>query len=129
MFSSLRLFFIFSFVGWILDTGYRSLQAKKYSSGSFFPFLTPIYGFAGLMLTIFFTYSSLHLFFQIFFGTVLVVLLEFCGAFFCEKILKKRYWDYSEEKWNLYGYISFLHTFYWLLLVTVFRIAFPFLPL
>ncbi len=58
MLSYRSLFFISVFIGWILDTSYRSLTERKYTSGSFLPFLAAIYGFGGLFLTIFFAFTS-----------------------------------------------------------------------
>jgi uncharacterized membrane protein len=126
MLSYLTLFFLYSFVGWIIDSSYRSVEAKKYSSGSFLPFLAPIYGVAGVSLTLFFQWSSLSLFLDILLGTVLVVMIEFFGGIFCVCVFGRRYWDYSKETYNLLGHISLLHSVYWLLLVIGFRLLFPF---
>ena len=125
----IQWFFVYSFVGWILDTSYRSLAERKYSSGSFLPFLTPIYGFGGLALSFFFLSSPLSFGFDILFGTLLVVLLECIGGIFCLHVLQRRYWDYSHERGNFLGHISIVHSIYWFVLVAVFRALFPYLPL
>lgn len=52
--------------------------------------------------------------------TFSVISLEYAGAWFCDKILKEKLWDYSDMKYNLHGYISLTHSFYWLILVALF---------
>ncbi|MSR86313.1 hypothetical protein EXS74_02875 [Candidatus Woesearchaeota archaeon] len=126
MISYISLFFIYAFIGWILDTCYRSVVDGKYSSGTALPFLSLIYGFGGLFLTIFFRYLPLPIFFHILLGTLLVILVEFSGGLFCLHVLKKRYWDYSQEAGNFLGHIDIIHSIYWFLLVIFFRLLFPF---
>ena len=128
MLSYLTLFFLYSFIGWIIYTSYRSITERRYNSGSFLPFLTPIYGFGGILLNLFFQ-VELPIFFHILLGTALIILLEFLGGIFCVAIFKKRYWNYSQNAYNFFGHIDLVHSVYWLLLVILFRMLFPFLPL
>jgi len=72
---------------------------------------------------------ELPIFFHILLGTALIILLEFLGGIFCVAIFKKRYWNYSQNAYNFFGHIDLVHSVYWLLLVILFRMLFPFLPL
>ncbi|MFH2018552.1 MAG: putative ABC transporter permease, partial [bacterium] len=115
-------FFIFAFFGWIIDTADRSRMARRFSPGGFFRApICPIYGIGGLMLVFIFKYfSSLPFYSLIIFATLSVIFLEYFGGIFSEKVLMVRLWDYSKSKFNISGYIDAAHSFYWLVLVSVF---------
>jgi len=118
-------FLVFSFLGWILDSGYRSLTERKWINAGYFkgPFC-PIYGFGGLALLFVFTYLdfiSLPLLFIL--GGVSLVLVEYLGGVFAENILHLKLWDYSSSKYHLRGHIDLLHSFYWFFLSILFYYA------
>lgn len=115
-------FLVFAFLGWIVDSVYSSLTTKKLViSGYFrgFPFC-PIYGFGGILLTNSFALMADQPWFStILLSTFLVIVLEFFGGFFAEHFLDEKLWDYSDEAFNLYGYISAWHSFLWLVAISI----------
>ncbi|NMB80816.1 MAG: putative ABC transporter permease, partial [Ignavibacteria bacterium] len=113
-------FFLFSFFGWVIDSAYSSMTAKKFvSSGYFIGFpLCPIYGFGGIILLNSFAYmADRPWWLAVLVTTILVVALEYFGGKFAEHFLEERLWDYSKEKFNIDGYISAWHSFLWLVTV------------
>jgi|SRR3989344_1362859 len=118
------VFLIFSFLGWIIDTGYRSIIAGKFTSiGYFNAPLRPIYGFGGLFISLIYkNLSSLNLFMQFFIAWIGLIIIELIGGWFCEMILKKKLWDYSDEFLNYKGWICLKHSIYWLILLIIYKI-------
>ena len=89
-------FFIFSFIGWIIDSGYRTFQDKKLVNAGYFrgPFC-PIYGLGGLTLLFLFKYLNfLNSLWVIIIASLAMVLVEYIGGIFSVKILKVNLWDY-----------------------------------
>lgn len=115
-------FLFFSFLGWLLDSGYRSLTEKKWINAGYFKGpCCPIYGWGGLALLFVFKYLTfLPLFFLLVIGGISVVAVEYLGGLFAEKVLRLKLWDYSSSKYHLGGHIDLLHSFYWLLLSVFF---------
>jgi uncharacterized membrane protein len=130
MLNYLLIFIVFGFIGWVIDTSYRSITLRKYYSGTLIPLFSPIYGFGALVLVLLFTYLQAHIIVQIIAAGLLLTILELLGGIYCVKILRRKLWDYSKNKWNYKGYIDALHSFYWLILAFIFRIViFPYLPI
>lgn len=85
------------------------------------PFV-PIYGAGAIIL-----YGSLMPFYNkfgytwymipvvILIGVVLANVLEYLTSFAMEKLFHARWWDYSNEKFNLHGRICLKHSVYWAL--------------
>ena len=126
MIGYVLLFFLFGFLGWVIDTSYRSIQEGRYIAGTYFPFFAMVYAIGGMTLLLFFQ-STMHIniLVQILVAGVLMTLLELITGIFCIKILKKRLWDYSKNKWHYEGHIDLVHAFYWLLLAVVVRVVLP----
>jgi uncharacterized membrane protein len=121
------LFIGFSFFGWCVDTAYRSLLEKRYTSGTLLPFITPLYGVGGTALVLFYEHVQLPLILQVLCGGALITLVEFLGGVFCVAVLRRRLWDYSRNRWNLLGHTDARHACYWLLAAAVVRALLPLL--
>jgi uncharacterized membrane protein len=124
----LQYFFIFiigGLCGWILDTSYRSWVDNHYAPNTLVSFFSIIYGLAATMLYILFASTEDSFYLQIIIGTLMVIILEFFSAIVALKFLKKRFWDYSLNRYNIYGFIDAKHSFYWLILVVVYRLIYP----
>ncbi|NQV91394.1 putative ABC transporter permease [Candidatus Woesearchaeota archaeon] len=121
-------FLIFSFIGWILDSGYRTIVDKKLTNAGYFkgPFC-PIYGFGGIILIFMLNlFSNLSIIPLILIASISMILVEYIGGIYSEKVLKVKLWDYSKTTYHLGGHIDILHSFYWIILVVLFYFfAFP----
>lgn len=115
-------FILFSFVGWIIDSLYRSIINKRWiNAGYFSGSICPIYGFGGVILVfILKTFSELNLIWLLVIASITMILVEYIGGIFSEKVLKVRLWDYSKTTFNIGGHIDALHSFYLVILVVVF---------
>lgn len=121
------IFIAFGIVGWILDTAYRSATAGKYAPQTFLPGFSIVYAVGGLILYALHFTATLSTAGYVIVGTLLVTLMEFTAGEFCQSVLGKRYWDYSKNKFNLYGHIDALHTLYWIALIAILRITLDYL--
>lgn len=118
----LTIFLLGGLCGWVIDTAYRSRCANKYTPNTWIPFFSIIYGIAAVLLYLLFFYSPVSFFAHIILGTILCVSLELISGIISTIFLRKRFWDYCSSKFNFFGYIDFQHTFYWFVLVSLFRI-------
>ena len=99
------LFFVYSFLGWVLETLSAALRQKKFvNRGLVNAPLCVIYGISAVVLTIFF--GELHGVWLFAAGFIVSTLIEWTAGHLIEKMYHERWWDYSKMKWNLDGYIS-----------------------
>src|SRR5574344_2410179 len=107
-------FYFYCFLGWIWESSYVSVCDKKLTNRGFLngPLL-PIYGSGAciiLMATLPVKGSIVLIFI---FGMTAATVLEYITGSVMESIFKIRYWDYSNEKFNLNGHICLLCSFAW----------------
>lgn len=112
------MFFIYSALGWTIESIYCSLGNKKIiNRGFLYGPMCPIYGAGALVFEI--LVSPFGVPFEkrwwivILLGMVLADILEYLTSFIMEKLFNARWWDYSENFLNLHGRICFKHTCYW----------------
>lgn len=100
------LFLIYSFVGWVLEVIYTLFTDKKLTNRGFFigPYC-PIYGVGALLIVIFLSKFQQHPFALFILAVVICSILEYCTSYVMEKIFKIRWWDYSNNKFNINGRI------------------------
>ena len=120
----IALFVLFGVLGWGIDTGYRSLEARRYTRGTYFPFFAPSYGMGGLIMVLSFQYLPGLWWMHVLMTWPMILLFEFLSGLFCVHILGRRYWDYSKNTGNVMGHICLLHATYWLLLTITMRALF-----
>lgn len=121
-------FAIYAFLGWIGEVIYAYIRHKKFvNRGFLYGPVCPIYGFgAAAIVTMIFdltnkipnnqTASLAVLFFSSVFVTTLIELIT---GFVLEKFFQAKWWDYSEEKFNIKGYICLKFSLLWGILVVI----------
>lgn len=112
--NSLMMFFIYSFLGWILEVIYYGITEGKFINRGFLcgP-ICPVYGI-GFYLGIWLFNPLRRNFFIIFFGTAAAAtFVELIAGVLLYHIFKLRWWDYSDYKLNLRGYICLRFFIYW----------------
>ncbi len=114
------LFFIYSFLGWIVETVVKSLSEKKFVNRGFFngPFCF-IYGFAGVLMSIVFIDLKSQPVFLFIGCAALATAIEWFTGKLLERINQHKWWDYSGKKWNFDGYICLQYSLLWGLLGTL----------
>lgn len=119
--SIISYFIIYSFLGWILESVYKSFYAKKLVNSGFLhgPFC-PIYGFGAIVMTICFRPLKGNILYIFVLGFIILTIWEYLVAVFLEKVFKTKYWDYSYNKFNIQGRICLKNSTYWAILAVIF---------
>ena len=103
---SFFIFFIYSVIGWIIESTYVAIKEKKFTNRGFLigPYC-PIYGFGSLTMILYLEQYKDNLITVFLLAIILCSTLEYLTSFFMEKLFHARWWDYSNEKFNLNGRI------------------------
>ena len=99
-------FIIYSFIGWILEVVCKYIDDKKFVNRGFLlgP-ICPIYGY-GVVLIILIIGSKDADILSIFLKSIFICsILEYLTSFIMEKLFKARWWDYSNNRFNINGRI------------------------
>ena len=120
-FSMLTYFIIYSILGWILESVFRSICEKKLINTGFLkgPFC-PIYGIGAIiMITLLSGIKDAPvLLFLISF--IVLTIWEYLVGVLLEKLFKTKYWDYSDHKFNYKGRICLTNSLAWGILGVLF---------
>ena len=110
----LWLFFLYSFAGWFLETGFSILLKKRMiNRGVLNGPLCTIYGVTALIISIGFSELRNQWFFLFLGCATISTLVEWCAGHFLEKINHKKWWDYSKMPFNINGRICLLYSIFW----------------
>ena len=100
------LFFIYSFLGWCCEVIFATVKTGKFVNRGFLngP-VCPIYGTGAAAVLLCLT--PLEKWFPLVFlaAALLCSAIEFLTGFILEKFFRRKWWDYSDRKFNLMGYI------------------------
>ena len=99
------LFWFFSILGWILEVIVCSICDKKLVNRGFLigPYC-PIYGFGSLIMLFISPFKD-YLFVCFIMALTLCSVLEYFASYLMEKLFKVRWWDYSNDAFNINGRI------------------------
>ncbi len=107
-------FFFYSFCGWVFESTYVSIRTRRFVNRGFLRLpLLPLYGTGAVMMlwlslpvkdSVVLVYLS---------GVVGATVLEYVTGWVMEKLFKMKYWDYSDQKFNLNGYICLSSSVTW----------------
>lgn len=97
-------FFIYSFIGWIIETIYVSIKQQKVANRGFLigPYC-PIYGLSAILMTALLNNYKKDIFILFIVGLFIASLLEYITSLILEKLFKVRWWDYSNHLLNIDG--------------------------
>lgn len=108
-------FFIYAVVGWILEVSFHVISQAKFINRGFLngPYC-PIYGFGAIGVISFLQIVGDENKLILFFSAMLISsILELITGYLLEKIFHKRWWDYSDRKFNIGGYICAEFSLLW----------------
>lgn len=113
----------YAFLGWVLESAYKTFRDRRLVNSGFLsgPFI-PIYGFGavGVIQLLSFIEPAVNsvnplaaIIIKLGAIIALVNLLEYSTGFLLETLFHRRWWDYSEERFNLQGLISLKYSLFW----------------
>lgn len=110
-------FYIYSFVGWIIESTIVSIDERKFVNRGFLrsPFL-PLYGFGAIVILFVSLPVKENPFWVYVCGMVGTTILEYFTGWLMESLFKVKYWDYSGQKFNIKGRIALTSSLFWGLL-------------
>jgi len=114
IYRTASFFVIYAFFGWCLEVVYQAVEHGKFINRGFLngPYC-PIYGFGVIIV-----YTALEPIkdniIVLYFGAVILTTsLELVTGFLLEKIFSQKWWDYTNEHFNLKGYICLKFSLLW----------------
>lgn len=110
----IAFFFIYSFLGWCIESTIVSVSKKKLTNRGFLkgPML-PLYGFGALIMLLSTLWAKDDYVLVYICGTISATCLEYVTGVLMEMIFSMRYWDYSNKKFNIQGYICLSSSLFW----------------
>lgn len=110
----LWLYMIYSFVGWCGEVVLAAVKRHRFvNRGAVSGPVCPVYGVGAVAVAIFLPELRGNLFFLFLGGMVLNTFVEYVTGRLMEMALHKKWWDYSEERFNLGGYICLKTSMIW----------------
>lgn len=121
------IFCLYAFFGWCLEVSYAAVNSGLFVNRGFLngP-ACPVYGFGALTVIQLLSPAANNLF-LLFFGSVfLATTLEYITGAALKKLFHHKWWDYSNEPFNLNGYVCLKFSLMWgIACVFVIRIIHP----
>lgn len=110
----LAFFLIYCFIGWCIESTIVSVTNKKLVNRGFLigPFL-PIYGFGAIVMLMGTLWIKEYIVAVYLIGMIGATCLEYITGKLMEAVLKMKYWDYSNKRFNLNGYICLSSSLFW----------------
>lgn len=108
------IFFIYAFLGWCTEVSYAALMTGKFVNRGFLngP-VCPVYGFGVVIVLAALAPLEDNLLLLFLGSVILTSALEWLTGFVLEKLFHQRWWDYSDEPFNLGGYICLRFSIAW----------------
>jgi uncharacterized membrane protein len=101
-------------MGWFLEVLYHIYKQHRFvNRGFLYGPICPIYGTTAVLLVIALTPlkdNNIYIFIG---GAVLASLMELITGYLLEVLFKAKWWDYSKERFNIYGYICLKFSLLW----------------
>lgn len=108
----LYLFFIYSFFLWILETVWATVKQRKFvNRGLVSGPLCIMFGIAAVLMTV--VLQELTGVWLFLFAVIYATVIEWIGGHLIERFFHERWWNYSNVKWNLDGYICVPMSVFW----------------
>lgn len=114
LYHILWIFFIYAFLGWCTEVSYAATKTGRFVNRGFLngPWC-PIYGL-GVVIVLSLLEPLKNNLPLLFLGSVVLTsALEWLTGFLLEKLFAQRWWDYSDEPFNLGGYICLRFSLAW----------------
>ena len=108
------VFFIYSFLGWVWESCYVAIKSHRWVNRGFLRMpMLPLYGSgATIMLLLTLPFPGNYVL-QYCLGVIGPTILEYFTGWAMEKLFKMRYWDYSNQRFNIKGYICLTSSIAW----------------
>ncbi|MCI8537981.1 MAG: putative ABC transporter permease [Oscillospiraceae bacterium] len=108
IYQLLWFFFLYSILGWCAGVAAAAVRKHTFVNTGFLNLpLCPTYGAAAVLFAIFLAELRDQLFFLLVGGMVISFLLTVAAGHILERFLHRRWWDYTQYRFQFDGYASF----------------------
>lgn len=110
----LLYFFVYGFLGWCTEVGFAAVKEHKFVNRGFLngP-ICPIYGVGVTTVIALLTPYRKNLILLYVSSVILVTVLEGLTGWAMDKIFHNKWWDYSEQPFNIGGYVCLIFSLVW----------------
>ena len=110
----LAFFYIYCFCGWIFESAYVSLKSRRLVNRGFLRLpMLPLYGTGAIMMLWVSIPVQDNLLLVYLSGFLAATALEYVTGWTMERLFKMRYWDYSDQPFNINGYVCLGSSIAW----------------
>lgn len=114
-------FLIYSFFGWTIEVLYHIYKDKRFiNRGFLYGPICPIYGFSAVVFIIALTPFRNNFIITFIIGSLIASIIEYITGYFLEILFHSKWWDYSNEKLNIKGYVCLKFSIYWGVFAVIF---------
>lgn len=114
-------FFIYAFMGWVMETIYAiCLLGGFHKRGFLLGPVCPLYGFGALILLLFLSQYKKKGFKLFCLAAIIFSAFEYLTGFALDALFKLKFWDYTQDAFNLNGRISIMYSFAWGIIAVIF---------
>lgn len=123
-------FYVYAFLGWVVDVSICLVSdGVLQNRGFLYETICPMYGYAAIVLILLSKkfMGKGGLIKKIVLATIWCSVLEYLTAFILETLFHLKWWDYSNEPFNLQGRICLAASLFWGVLSVIFmKVLHPF---
>ena len=110
----IAFFYFYCFFGWVFESTYVSLKKRHFVNRGFLRLpMLPLYGTGAVMMLWVSLPVKNNIVLVYLAGFIAATLLEYVTGYVMERLFKMKYWDYSNQKFNLHGYICLSSSIAW----------------
>ncbi len=107
-------FFLYACIGWCVEVIHATLKRGKFENRGFLNgCLCPIYGVGAVLIILCLTPINIGVYVLFPASVLLASVLEFITGFVLEKLFRTKWWDYSQEHFNIKGYVCVKYSLLW----------------
>ena len=120
IYDQLWIFFVYSFVGWVIGTILAAYRRKKFVDVGFLygPYC-PSYGICRVLFFILLHELHDQWFFMFLGGAIISSFVVYMTGFFLQKIFHHKWWDYSRKRFQFGSYVHMPYTILWGLMAII----------
>lgn len=114
VYQLLWIFFVYSFIGWCGEAAMAAVHRHKFVNRGFVSGpICPVYGAGAAAVAVFLPELKDQLFFLFLGGIIVTTFVEYLTGRILELIFHRKWWDYSDQRFNLDGYVCLKNSVVW----------------
>ncbi len=114
VYQLLWIFFVYSFIGWCGEAAMAAVHRRKFVNRGFVSGpICPVYGAGAAAVAVFLPELKDQLFFLFLGGMIVTTFVEYLTGRLLELIFHRKWWDYSDQRFNLDGYVCLKNSAVW----------------